>query len=84
MEYLVVFAVVFIAIGLRGFQQKVVTANRYKLMSIVGGSIYLMEGSAILMIVKGGYIHLIVGALGAGTGMVFFVYLYNRFFHKPI
>lgn len=82
MEYLTVYTAVFLAIGLRGFQQKVIAANRYPFMGFVGGLIYVMEGSAILLVTAGGMISVFFGSLGAGSGIMVFVYLYNRFFSK--
>lgn len=82
MEYITVAGVVFLAIGMRAFQQKVIQSNLYLPMGVVGGLIYLMEGAAILAIANGGYYHVISGAVGAGSGVVCFVYLYNRLFTK--
>lgn len=82
MQYLLVFAVVFTAIGLRGLQQKVVQANRYVPMGIVGVMIYLMEGTAILTIARGDIYHVVLGALGAGAGVVTFVFVYNKLAKK--
>lgn len=84
MQYLILYCTVFLVIGLRAFQQKVVAANRYPVMGFIGTLIYIGEGSAVLMIAKGGtLLYVSAGALGAGTGCVTFVYLYNRFFNKP-
>jgi hypothetical protein len=80
MEYLTVFLIVFGVIGLRAFQQKVVNANKYPLMGIIGMCIYAGEGSAILLIAKGTIVHVLFGALGAGLGVMTFVYVYNRIF----
>jgi len=84
MPYLIVFAVVFTVIGLRAFQQKVVQANHYPLMGLVGMLIYAGEGSAILLISKGGLYHVVAGAIGAGMGVVVAVYTYNRIFRKVV
>lgn len=80
MEYFVVFAVVFAVVALRAFQQKVVAANQYPVMGIVGGCIYACEGTAIILVSHGGYSHVIPGALGAGLGCITAVYVYNRYF----
>lgn len=83
MEYVTIFFTVFFVIGARAFQQKVVAVNHYLGMGIVGSCIYLGEGSAVLMIAKGGTImHVIPGAIGAGLGVMSFVYIFNRFFTK--
>lgn len=83
MEYVIIFFTVFFVIGSRAFQQKVVAANHYPGMGVVGFCIYMGEGSSVLMIVKGGTIlHVIPGAIGAGLGVMMFVYLFNRFFNK--
>lgn len=80
MEYVGIFAVVFFVIGMRAFQQKVVSANQYPLMGVVGGCIYLGEGTAVLMVVNGGWTYVVAGAFGAGTGVMCAVYIYNRYF----
>lgn len=80
MEYLITFSVVFGAIGLRAFQQKVIHANQYPLMGIIGTCIYMAEGTAILLIARGGYLNILAGALGAGCGVVSAVMFYNRYF----
>ena len=83
MEYVTIFFTVFFVIGARAFQQKVVAVNHYLGMGIVGCCIYLGEGSAVLMIAKGGtMLHVIPGAIGAGLGVMSFVYIFNRFFTK--
>jgi hypothetical protein len=82
MQYFIVFMVVFGVIGLRAFQQKVVAANQYPLMGVVGSCIYLGEGTAIIMISKGGLMFVLFGALGAGLGVMTAVYGYNRYFTK--
>lgn len=83
MEYVNIFITVFMVIGARAFQQKVVAANNYPGMGVVGCCIYMGEGTAVLMITKGGTLyHVIPGAIGAGLGVMAFVYLYNRFFNK--
>lgn len=85
MEYVSIFFTVFFVIGARAFQQKVVAANHYPGMGLCGCLIYLGEGSAVLMIAKGGTIfHVIPGAFGAGLGVMTFVYIYNRFFNKRV
>lgn len=80
MEYVVIFCVVFFVIGMRAFQQKVVSANQYPAMGVVGFCIYIGEGASILMVVNGGWTYVIAGAIGAGSGVMFAVYIYNRFF----
>lgn len=83
MQYITIFFTVFCVIGARAFQQKVVAANNYPGMGFVGACIYLGEGSAILLITKGGtMMHVIPGAIGAGLGVMSFVYVFNRFFHR--
>jgi hypothetical protein len=83
LEYVIIFFTVFFVIGSRAFQQKVVAANNYPGMGVVGFCIYMGEGSSVLMIMKGGTIfHVIPGAVGAGLGVMAFVYLFNRFFSK--
>lgn len=83
MEYVNIFFTVFFVIGARAFQQKVVAANHYPGMGVVGSCIYLGEGTAVLMIAKGGTIlHVIPGAIGAGLGVMSFVYVFNRYFTK--
>lgn len=83
MEYVNIFITVFMVIGARAFQQKVVAANNYPGMGIVGCCIYMGEGTAVLLITKGGTLyHVIPGAIGAGLGVMSFVYLYNRFFNN--
>ncbi|MNQ03245.1 hypothetical protein D3C85_159430 [compost metagenome] len=83
MEYVTIFFTVFFVIGARAFQQKVVAVNHYLGMGVVGCCIYLGEGSAVLMIAKGGtMMHVIPGAIGAGLGVMSFVYIFNRFFTK--
>lgn len=83
MEYVTIFFTVFFVIGARAFQQKVVAANHYPGMGVVGSTIYLGEGSAVLMIAKGGtMLHVVPGAIGAGLGVMSFVYVFNRFFIK--
>ena len=47
MSYFIMFITVFLVIGGRAFQQKVVAANHYVGMGFVGGCIYLGEGSAV-------------------------------------
>lgn len=80
MDYLIIYAVVFFVIGTRAFQQKVIAVNHYPAMAVVGGCIYLGEGTAILMVAHGGWTYVIAGALGAGTGVVTAVYMFNRYF----
>lgn len=82
MQYLAAFLVVFCVIGLRAFQQKVVAANQYPLMGVIGTSIYIGEGTAIIMIAKGGIWVVVCGAVGAGAGVMVAVYTYNRYFTK--
>lgn len=80
MDKVLMFAAVFTMVGLRGFQQKVVAATQYPMMGIVGGMIYLAEGSAVIMVSKGGYWNVAIGAIGASTGVMMAVYFYNRYF----
>lgn len=80
MDKVLMFAAVFTMVGLRGFQQKVVAATQYPMMGIVGGLIYLAEGSAVIMVAKGGYWNVAIGAIGASTGVMMAVYVYNRYF----
>lgn len=80
MDKVLMFAAVFTMVGLRGFQQKVVAATQYPMMGIVGGLIYLAEGSAVIMVAKGGYWNVAIGAIGASTGVMMAVYIYNRYF----
>lgn len=83
MSYFIMFITVFLVIGGRAFQQKVVAANHYVGMGFVGGCIYLGEGSAVLMILRSdSFTHVMAGALGAGMGVMTFVYIFNRFFAK--
>lgn len=82
MNYVIVFCLVFFMIGMRAFQQKVITTNHYPGMGFVGFLIYLGEGSAFLLLVKGGFTYVVVGAMGAGCGVMFAVYMFNRFFTK--
>jgi hypothetical protein len=83
MAYLTLFCTVFMVIGMRAFQQKVVAANNYPGMGVVGTMIWAGEGSAAVMVVRGGTsLHILSGAIGAGLGVMTFVYIYNRFFLK--
>lgn len=82
MEYFIIFLVVFGVVGARAFQQKVVAANQYPGMFIMGVLIYTGEGSAILMISKGTLYHVLFGALGAGLGVMTAVFIYNKLFKK--
>jgi len=83
MEYFQLFITVFLVIGGRAFQQKVVAANNYPGMGTVGGLIWLGEGFSVLKVVAGGtMLHVAAGACGAGLGVMSFVFLYNRFFNK--
>jgi energy-converting hydrogenase Eha subunit A len=82
MHYVAAFLVVFGVIGLRAFQQKVVAANQYPIMGIIGTLIYVGEGTAVIMIAKGGMWIVVCGALGAGVGVMTAVYTYNRYFTK--
>lgn len=79
MQYVIVFCVVFTMVGLRAFMQKVVNANQYPLMGILGGSIYLAEGTAVILISRGGWWNVAAGACGAGCGVVIAVYTYNKY-----
>lgn len=80
MEYVGIYMVVFFVIGMRAFQQKVVSANQYPLMGLVGACIYVGEGTAVLMVLHGGMPYVFAGAAGAGTGVMAAVYIYNRYF----
>ncbi|MNR04262.1 hypothetical protein D3C85_1202050 [compost metagenome] len=83
MEYVTIFFTVFFVIGSRAFQQKVVAANHYPGMGVVGAMIYMGEGAAVLMITRGGTLtHVVPGAIGAGLGVMTFVYVFNRYFSK--
>lgn len=80
MDYLAIYAVVFFVIGTRAFQQKVIATNHYPAMGVVGSLIYLGEGTSILMVAHGGWTYVIAGALGAGTGVITAVYIFNQYF----
>ena len=80
MSYVLSFIVVFTMVGLRAFQQKVVNANQYPLMGAIGGLIYLAEGTAVILIARGGINNVIAGACGAGIGVVLAVWTYNKYF----
>lgn len=83
MEYFQLFITVFFVIGGRAFQQKVVAANNYPGMGVVGTMIWTGEGIAAIKVVTGGtMMHVLSGASGAGLGVVTFVFLYNRYFNK--
>ena len=83
MAYLQLFITVFLVIGGRAFQQKVVAANNYPGMGIVGAMIWMGEGIAVLKVVSGGtLLHVASGACGAGLGVMTFVFIYNRLFNK--
>lgn len=82
MQYVTVFCVVFMVIGLRAFQQKVVAANHYPGMGIVAAMIYSGEGTAILLISRGSWVDVICGATGAGLGVMLAVYCFNTYFSK--
>lgn len=83
MEYFQLFITVFLVIGGRAFQQKVVAANNYPGMGIVGTLIWTGEGIAAIKVVTGGTMyHVLAGASGAGLGVMTFVFLYNQVFNK--
>ena len=79
MQYAIVFCVVFTMVGLRAFMQKVVNANQYPLMGFLGGMIYMAEGTAVILITRGGWWNVVAGAFGAGCGVIIAVYTYNKY-----
>ncbi len=72
----------FVAVGLRGFQQKNVQGDHYKLVWFTSYGICIGDAVSIGYIAKFGLIMALPAGTGAATGMVLAMWLHNRYVTK--
>lgn len=69
----------FIAVGLRGFQQKNVQGNHYKLVFLTSYGIAAGDVVSIGFIAKFGWIMAFTTGTGAALGMVLAMWMHDRY-----
>lgn len=69
----------FVSVGLRGFQQKNVQGNHYKLVFFTSYGIAIGDVATIGFIAKYGWIMAATTGTGAAIGMVLAMWMHDRF-----
>jgi len=75
---LTAFLVSFIAIFLRGFQQKNVIHSKYTMIAITSYLLALTDVAVVSIIVEHGWNTVLAQGSGAALGMLASVYIHNR------
>jgi hypothetical protein len=75
---LTAFLVSFIAIFLRGFQQKNVIHSKYTMIAITSYLLALTDVAVVSIIVEHGWNTVLAQGTGAALGMLASVYIHNR------
>lgn len=78
MTQLTAFLVSFIAIFLRGFQQKNVIHGKYTMIAITSYLLALTDVAVVGIIVEHGWNTVLAQGTGAALGMLASVYIHNR------
>ena len=78
MIQLTAFLVSFIAIFLRGFQQKNVIHGKYTMIAITSYLLALTDVAVVSIIVEHGWNTVLAQGTGAALGMLASVYIHNR------
>ena len=75
---LTAFIVSFIAIFLRGFQQKNVIHSKYTMIAVTSYLLALTDVAVVSIIVEHGWNTVLAQGTGAALGMLASVYIHNR------
>ena len=75
---LTAFLVSFIAIFLRGFQQKNVIHSKYTMIAVTSYLLALTDVAVVSIIVEHGWNTVLAQGTGAALGMLASVYIHNR------
>jgi len=77
--HLLAFAISFIAIGMKAFQQKNVTGHHYKLVVITSYIMTLTDVIFIGLVVRHWWDLVLSSGTGAALGMISAMFLHNRY-----
>jgi len=80
--YLISLLTSFIAVSLKGFQQKNVIGGHHKAVFITSYMMAAFDVASVTLIVKGGWPIAISSGTGASFGMLFAIHLHDRIFKR--